>query len=267
MNQLIDMLDKARRDLRGGLSGWRLWSALAWYDVRRRYRRSVFGPLWSTMSLAIAVAVIGTIYAKLFQRPPEIYVPHLTLGFLFWILLSSTLRRSCRVFVASEKYIKGTRAPLSTFVYLMIWHDIIIFMYQSLVYFVIAAYFNIVPQLITFLTLFGFALFVLNAVWFALFMGILATRYRDIPEIINNIIQISFFLTPILWMPDMMVGRGFGLLTFNPFYHFLELLRAPLLGQTPAALSWWVVLGITGVGWTVAFLLFARYRGRVAYWL
>ena len=109
-------------------------------------------------------------------------------------------------------------------------------------------------------------LVILNGMWFALFMGIVATRYRDIPEIMNNIMQIAFFMTPILWMPDM-IGRGLGVLDFNPFYHFVELLRAPLLGQAPDALSWWVVLGITAGGWIVAFLLFARYRGRVAYWL
>ena len=83
-----DLLDRALRDIYGGLANWRLWTALGWYDVRRRYRRSVFGPLWSTLSLAIAVAAIGTIYSKLFNRPPEIYLPHLSLGFLTWILCS-----------------------------------------------------------------------------------------------------------------------------------------------------------------------------------
>jgi ABC-2 type transport system permease protein/lipopolysaccharide transport system permease protein len=148
----------------------------------------------------------------------------------------------------------------------MIWHDVIIFLYQSFVYVVIAVMFTITPGPVILLAGFGFALLILNGLWFALFMGILATRYRDIPEIISNIMQIAFFLTPILWMPDM-IGRGFGMLNFNPFYHFIELVRAPLLGEAPMALSWWVVLGITVTGWTAAFLLYARYRGRVAYWL
>jgi ABC-2 type transport system permease protein/lipopolysaccharide transport system permease protein len=261
-----DLLDRARKDIYGGLANWRLWTALGWYDVRQRYRRSVFGPFWSTMSLAIAVAAIGTIYAKLFNRPPEIYVPHLTLGFLIWILLGSIVRRSCRVFVRAERYIKGTRAPLSTFVFLILWFDIIIFLYQSFVYVIVAVIFNIVPGPLILLSGLGFILLILNGVWFALFMGILATRYRDISEIMNNIMQIAFFLTPILWMPDML-GRGFGVLNFNPFYHFVELMRAPLLGEAPLALSWWVVLGITVAGWIAAFLLYARYRGRVAYWL
>ncbi len=261
-----DFFDKARSDIYGGLANWRLWSALGWYDVRRRYRRSVFGPLWTTMSLAIAVAAIGTIYTKLFNRVPEVYIPHLGLGFLFWILISSLVKRSCRVFVLSERYIKGTRAPLSTFVFLMIWHDVIIFFYQFFVYIVIAVIFNIAPGPVILLSGLGFVLLILNGVWFALFMGILATRYRDIPEIISNVMQVAFFVTPILWMPDM-IGRGFGVLDYNPFYHFIELLRAPLLGEAPDALSWWVVIGITAVGWIVAFPLFARYRGRIAYWL
>jgi ABC-type polysaccharide/polyol phosphate export permease len=261
-----DLLYRALRDIYGGLANWRLWTALGWHDVRRRYRRSVFGPLWSTLSLAIAVAAIGSIYTKLFDRPPEIYLPHLALGFLIWILLSNIVKQSCRVFVRSERYIKGTRAPLSTFVFLLIWYDVIIFFYQSFVYVIVAIIFNITPGPVILLSGLGFTLLILNGMWFAFFMGIVATRYRDIPEIMGNIMQIAFFMTPIPWMPDM-IGRGLGVLDFNPFYHFVELLRAPLQGQAPEALSWWVVLGITVVGWIVAFVLFARYRSRVAYWL
>lgn len=264
---MVNTLSGAQRDLRDGLANWHLWTLLGWYDVRRRYRRSIFGPLWTTLSMAIFVMALGALYAKLFGRPPSVYIPHLTLGFLAWTFLAGVIGGGCNAFVASERYIKEIRVPLSAFVYRMIWQQVIMFCYQSLVFVAVAAFFQIKPGPVALLAVAGFALFILNAVWVGLFMGVLATRYRDIPEIMNNIIRIVFFLTPILWMPEM-VGEGRSLLLdFNPFYHFIEIVRAPLLGNAPHEKAWVVALGFAAVGWPLALLLFARARGRIAYWL
>ena len=264
---MVKTLSSAQRDLRDGLANWQLWTMLGWYDVRRRYRRSIIGPLWTTLSMAIFIAALGALYAKLFNRPANVYIPHLTLGFLAWSFLAGVIGGGCNAFVASERYIKEIRMPLSVFVYRMIWQQVIMVCYQSLVFVAVAVFFGIRLGPLALLSAAGFALFVVNAVWVGLFMGVLATRYRDIPEIINNIIRIVFFLTPILWMPEM-VGEGRSvLLDYNPFYHFIELVRAPLLGGTPNAQAWLVALGTAAIGWPMALLLFVRFRGRIAYWL
>ena len=78
--------------------------------------------------------------------------------------------------------------------------------------------------------------------------------------------RISFFVTPILWMPEMLPNRAV-FVDFNPFFHYLELVRAPLLGNVPQATSWFTVAGITVFGWLITLELFRRYRGRIAYWL
>lgn len=259
-------LSAAREDLLNGLAGWQLWTLLGWQDIQRRYRRSVFGPLWTTLSMAIFVAALGILYAKLFNLRAEIYVPHLTLGFLAWIFMASVISGGCNAFVAAERYIKEIRVPLSTFVYQVVWQNAIMLFYQSLVYAGVALIFDIRPGLTGLFAIAGLGLILLNAVWVALFVGIVATRYRDIPEIIENVIRIIFFMTPILWMRDM-VGVRTELFEFNPFYHFIELLRAPLLGNAPEVLSWLVAVGFAAVGWPLTFLLFARLKGRVAYWL
>lgn len=264
---MVTSLSTAVEDLYRGLAGWRLWTLLGWYDVRRRYRRSVFGPLWTTLSMAILVAALGTLYTKLFNRTPEVYIPHLALGFLTWTLLANIITGSCQSFIAAERYIKEIRVPLSTFVYRTIFLNLIVFLYQSLVYVVVAILFDIKPGPAGLLAVPGFLLIILNALWIGLVLGILATRYRDIVEIVSNIIRILFFLTPILWLPDMMGGGRSVLLDFNPFYHFVELLRAPLLGSAPHALAWLVAGGTAALGCPLALWIFARFKSRVAYWL
>src|SRR6187402_1914554 len=87
----------------------------------------------------------------------------------------------------------------------------------------------------------GLVLVSLNGLWVGLLLGMLCVRFRDIPQIIANVIQLLFFLTPILWKPDQLTqGRAF--VEANPFHHFVSLIREPLLGVAPSLETWLIVL-------------------------
>ena len=53
----------------------------------------------------------------------------------------------------------------------------------------------------------------------------------------------------------------------NPLYHYLEIVRAPMLGQSVDAYHWWIVLACTAVGLLLAFVALRRFRSRVPYWV
>jgi ABC-type polysaccharide/polyol phosphate export permease len=95
----------------------------------------------------------------------------------------------------------------------------------------------------------------------------MCVRFRDIPQIVASLLQVAFFLTPILWQPTMLSGRRVVVVDYNPFYHFVELIRGPLLGHDPSRLSWLVVAAITVVGWAMTLMLYSRYRSRIPYWV
>jgi lipopolysaccharide transport system permease protein len=119
-----------------------------------------------------------------------------------------------------------------------------------------------------FLILPGTALVLVNLTWMALLLGVVCTRFRDMPNIIASILQVMFFLTPIIWMPKLLPERaGTMLLDINPFYHLLEIIRLPFLGQLPNGISWFFALGMAVVGWTITLKVFGRYQHRIAYWL
>jgi ABC-type polysaccharide/polyol phosphate export permease len=105
-----------------------------------------------------------------------------------------------------------------------------------------------------------------NGVWVSLLLGLICARFRDIPPIVGSVMQLVFFITPIIWHPSLLAGRQ-RVVNFNPFHHFVELLRAPMLDTIPSALTWTVVLAITAAGWIVTLLVFWRYRRRIAYWV
>ena len=99
-------------------------------------------------------------------------------------------------------------------------------------------------------------------------LAIVCARYRDLSQIVASILQVSFYLTPIIWLPSMVPSRaGVNLLELNPFFHFLELLRGPLLGTIPSITSWIIVILITLVSWAIAIFIFFRFKNRIAYWM
>jgi ABC-type polysaccharide/polyol phosphate export permease len=253
-------------DLREGLVQWRLSGALGWLDIRQRYRRSILGPLWLTFSMAVMVGSLGILYGALFQLPFDDFLPFLALGFLAWGIISMTVNDGCVVFTSSDSFIKQIKLPLSLYVYQMVWRNLIIFAHNIIVYVVVALYFQIWPGATALLALPGLVLILLNAVWVGIFFGMLCARFRDVPQIVASLMQVAFFLTPIIWKPELL-GERVAFAQTNPFFHFVELLRAPLLGHAPSALSWAVVVAITIGGWALMFLFFRRFRARVAYWV
>ena len=259
---LMDIIDGARAS--------HLWGLLGWQDIRRRYRRSMLGPLWLTMSMGVLVGVLGTLYGTLFKVEIADYVPYLALGFIVWTLASGLITDGCTVFTGAESIIKQTNLPLSVHVYRMVWRNLLIFCHNAVIFVVVAILFAIWPGWTGFLALPGLVLLCLNGIWVGLLLGIISARFRDVPPIVASVVRILFFVTPIIWMPEIMPGRAQMLtlvLDFNPFFHFVELVRAPLLGQAPGFVSWLAVSGITLGGWLVAFALLRRYRWRIAYWV
>lgn len=256
----------ALSDIVQGARAYDLWGTLAWQDVLRRYRRSTLGPWWITMSMGILVGVLGALYAGLFKVETAQYLPFLSLGFIVWGLLSGLITEGCAAFVASEAIIKQVRLPLSVHVYRVVWRNLLILFHNSVIFVVVAVLFSVWPGWAGTLAVPGLVLVGLNGMWVGLLLGLVSSRFRDVPEIVGSVMRIAFFVTPIIWMPELMPGRAL-MLDLNPFFHFLEVIRAPLLGQVPGFLVWSVVVGISLGGWGVTLAIYSRYRGRIAYWV
>jgi lipopolysaccharide transport system permease protein len=110
------------------------------------------------------------------------------------------------------------------------------------------------------------ALWLLDALALATLLGGLCARFRDIPPIVGSLMQMAFFVTPVIWKPEL-VGAKQWMLPFNPFFSLLEIVRGPLLGEVPGAVVYVSALLWSGVLCAIAWLLFARVRGRIAFWV
>ncbi len=252
-------------DIIAGARASYLWGLLGWQDIRQRYRRSKIGPFWLTISMGVMVASLGLLYAGLFKIDVATYLPFITLGFIVWGLIASFITDGCSIFIGAESIIKQVNLPLSVHAYRTVWRNLIIFAHNLVIFVFVAIIFSIWPGWAGLLALPGLALLCINGVWVGLLLGLLSARFRDIPQIVASVVQVTFFITPVIWQPQSLPGRAF-LIQLNPFYHFLELVRGPLLGQAPGLVSWLVALGVTVAGWLVTLAMYRRYSWRIAYW-
>ncbi|MGI9356799.1 MAG: ABC transporter permease [Rhizobiaceae bacterium] len=244
-----------------------LWTHFAWNDVLMRYRRSRLGQFWFTLSIAIFVGAIGTFYGAVLDVSIDEYLPFLSIGYVLWSYLVSITAEGSIVFVSSATYLSQHRIPLSVFVLRCVQRNMLIFMHNALVVVFVLLIF---PQGLSWslLTLIpAFAIWYVCSCWLVMFLGLIAVRFRDVTQIVANIMQIAFFLTPVIWQPSLLKGNTRLIADLNPFAHFLAIIREPLMGNAPDPVSWVVCIVIATAGAFVTFLTLVRVRSRVPYWL
>jgi ABC-type polysaccharide/polyol phosphate export permease len=257
---------QAFTDLFNGARLYELWTRLAFHDIRQRFRRSVLGPFWLTLSMGIMVAAIGVVFSSLFHQDAAKTLPYIATGLIFWGLLTSCINDGTMVFISAESDIRNLPMPLSVHFYRMMARNVMIWGFNMAIYLVMVVWFELMPGWNALLFIPGFILFLVNAAWMSLVAGVLSTRYRDIPQVIANVIQVFFFLTPIFWSPESLPNRP-AFVEFNPFYHLIEIVRAPLLGEVVSPMSWSLCLGMAAAGLGFTAWLYRRAHARIAYWV
>ena len=245
---------------------WRLWTSLAVHDIASRYRGSVLGPFWITVTTAAMIAGVGMMYSQLLNQSLAQYIPWLATGIVFWTLISQMIVEGCDAFVSSGTIIKQTAIPMLTFIGRLVTRNLINFAHQVVIVAVVLVYFGLWQRANVPLSLAGLLLVILNLGWLALASGIVSARFRDVPQIITALVQISVFITPIFWRPESIRYNRF-ILDWNPFYHMLEVTRRPLLGEAVQPASYIILILTALAGWALAFALFARTRRRVVHYL
>lgn len=259
-------LGTAISDVHRAVYSFRIWNLLAMQDIRQRYRRSVLGPFWITMSTLISIAALGIVYSKIFHTPLRDYLPFLATGLVCWTFISGLVMESCAVFTQSESIIKQVNLPFGLYVFRMVWRNIIILGHNLIVIVAVNICFGLYPTwtMLGFLPALGLTAVCAVAVGYLL--GALCTRFRDLPQIITSLVQVIFYVTPVIWKPALLKGHE-ELMNFNPFFHFLEIMRAPLINETPQSISADLSIAITVILSVAALLFFARFKKRIAYWL
>ena len=263
MNNIFLVLN----DLKESLKQHHIWRTLAWYDILGRYRRSTLGPLWILISMAVTVSAMGPLYGALFNFDVNDFVPHLALGLIFWALMSTSINESAHTFAESAHYMKQTYIPAPIFVFRIVYRQCIIFAHNIILY-PITMLILWKPINLNLLWFFpAFLLVMANVFFITLLVSIFCGRYRDMAQVLNSIMSLLFFVTPIIWKIDQLPEARRAFVDWNIFATYLELLRQPLLGVAPTIEQWSISLISLVILAVVSIITFSKTRHRITYWL
>jgi ABC-type polysaccharide/polyol phosphate export permease len=268
MTHIVELFKFGYRDILAALQSYELAGVLGWQDIRQRYRRSSLGPFWLTISMGVLIGTLGLVFGSIFAAPMNELLPFFTIGLILWTLISTSLNEGCTGFTSAEAIIKQISVPLFSHILRVLWRNLVIFVHNLIIFpVVLLAFWKPLPA-IAFLALPGLVVLLVNLSWMALLLGVFCARFRDVPQIVSSLLQVFFYLTPIIWMPEMLPERAsLLLLSANPFFHLIQLVRAPMLGTPPSTLSWQVCTVLATAGWGFTILFYGRFRSRIAYWL
>jgi len=256
----------ALRDLRSSFERIGLAWSLAWHDISSRYRGSILGPFWITLSMGLMVVGIGVVYANLFGIALKDFLPLVALGIVFFGTISGTITEGCDTFVHAAGMLSQTSLPMFTFVWRTVFRNVINLAHHLVIVVAVLIYYGYWRQANAPVAALGLVFLVLNASWISMLAGIASARFRDIPQIVTSVMQFAIFVTPVFW-PVNRLGAHHFVLDFNPFYHMLEAVRAPLMGGAVAPHTYLFLAGMAAVGWLFTFSLFANIRRRLVHYL
>lgn len=257
---------RAWQDLADGFTRSWMWTTLAMQDMKLRYRGSVLGPFWLTIGTLAMALGMGLVYSHLFRLKANSYLPYLTLGLIVWQFVGSLITEGCATFLTNEGVIRQVPLPFSIHAYRGVCRNLLVLAHNLLVVPLGWIIFKIDVGWHLLAVIPALALLAVNGCWVGILLGMLSARFRDVPPIVANVLQIMFFMTPIFW-PLSALGRWAFLASLNPFFAAIDVVRAPLLGVAVNDNSWPVLLVSTVLGGGVTFMLFARFRDRIAYWI
>jgi ABC-type polysaccharide/polyol phosphate export permease len=258
--------ERARNDLRKLWTDRHIWQSLALKDIQAKYRLSVLGSIWISLSMGITAFTIGLIYGQFFGVNMESYLPYFTAGIIFWTWINMSMNESGGALVNASSLIKASNLPMVFFVMRVVQRNFIIMLHNLIILLLVWLYFQWHLPLISLASLAGAALLFLFLVGAGTIIAFVCVRYRDVQPLVAAATQFLFFATPILWLPEQLkVGRM--ILMLNPFAYLITVTRDPLLARPVAWEDWAIATLIVAVTLSLAAAMYVRYRDRIAYWI
>jgi ABC-type polysaccharide/polyol phosphate export permease len=253
---------------------WRLrhfWLALVRIDLRKRYRRSIIGMGWSLLQPIAMMLILCIVFSQLLKVNMHDFAPFLLSGLTCWGFLAAVVSEGCHCFLQGEPYIRQQPAPLAIYAlrttlgagfhFILGFLIVLVFVWWLMGF----GHFAMLPVVLP-----SFALFFIFGWAMAVCMGLANVMFQDSEHLIQIALQIFFYATPIIYPPEMVMGRRLvsWLIRANPFAAFLELVRAPLLnGTLPSTWAVGMSVGATAIAVILAVLALKRFEKRLIFYL
>jgi ABC-type polysaccharide/polyol phosphate export permease len=239
---------------------------MAWSDIRARYKRSILGPLWITLSTAIGVVGLGFIWSELFHMDRATFIPMLTIGLILWQFMSACIVESTSVFSKQGNIIRNLNLPIALHPAQLVLRHIINLGHNIPLFIIVALIMGRTFNAYTFMIVPALVLVIANLYWISMMLGTLGARFRDLEYLVSMIMPLLMFLSPVMYRANALPKLG-KYMWMNPLADMIEIVRYPLLGEATPALTYAINIGMLIVGGSLTYLLFNAKRNRIAFWV
>jgi lipopolysaccharide transport system permease protein len=241
------------------------WRALAAGDIRSKYRRTFLGPWWITTTNAITALIMGLVAGRFLGFDTKNYLPHFMISVTIWNFISSSLSEACYTMINAGGMIKAVDMPILIHVMRMVQRNLIIFLHNIAIVPIIWLIFPWPLGFETLLCIPGLVIVYVFVVSASTMISMICVRYRDVPPVVGALLQLLFFVSPIIWIPSKIQG-GELIVGLNPIAYLLAITRDPLMGNLPSLINWAGAVFFVALLTAAMVYIYTRYRSRVVYW-
>ena len=254
-------------DFAEGVHNWRVWHLMGTSELRRRYARSRLGQFWLTLSMAVTVVTLGLVWSQLWKMPIEELLPFFAVSMVVWTFVSGFFIDASAAFVAGSPYFMNQRMSFSTIIYAMTYRNLITLAHNSLIIVGVLLFFQQPVTREALWAIPGLLLTTISGVAIAYLLAMACLRYRDLVQFVANMMQIVFYITPVIWKESLLPADKQWLVDFNPFAVYMSIIRDTLLG-TPILPGRWLAAVVMAIALVALALYFVgRFRRRIIYWI
>lgn len=253
-------------DLKDTLQKSRVILFFAKSDTQARYKRSILGPFWLTLGTLIGVLGLGIVWSQILGIESNEFIPNLTIGLVFWQLISNCISESPSVFMRYASIIKNSPQPFSFYPALLVSRHIINFAHNFIVIILVMLYYSIPLNINTLLALPALLIVFINLFFISIILGFTGARYRDLEPTITAFLPLLFFITPILYKPSQ-IKIASWVIDYNPFAYYVTIMRDLILGKLPEN-NFIIGFGvITIVTMAAGYFLLNYKKKNITFWL
>lgn len=253
-------------DLFEGITNWRVWHLIGAGDLRRRYARSRLGQFWLTLSTGFTIMIMAFVWSILFKQPLEGMLPHLAVSLILWQFIAGVVTDATNLFVSSNHMLLSQRLVCSTVVYASVYRNVLSLLHNLAIVPIVFLVFGVPITPMILLIIPAFILIIITSVWITYVVAALSARFRDLVNLIGSLMQLAFYVTPVIWKPGFMAGYEW-VIWVNPFAYYLSIIRSPILGEPIMWFEWVVAISITFLGLLLSAIFIGKYRRRLLFWL
>ena len=245
-----------------------IWFNLAANDLRSRYRRTRLGPWWLVIGLGITMSTMSVMWSTIFGLAWRDFVPYMLTGMVTWNWIANSITGACNIY--SHEYSGILKfEPLPPLVHAMrfVMVNFLVHLHNMAIPLLALIVAGTIPHpSVVFWLPVSTVFILLNALAVAVYLGMIGARLRDFSQVVASVMGPLMLLTPVMWKGDMLKNHQL-LIYLNPFSYFINMVRAPLLGEAVPPINLAIVSLITILNIGVALFCYRRYRKILVYWL